>query len=189
MAVDIDASPPWGTFTAVDDTVWRNRGWQLFATSGSTGVPRVFRYTQLDREMWAWTDARALWAMGVRSGRDSALLASAYGPHVWLWGVHYALNLMQVPVINGGGLNAQTRARFIDRYHPTVLACTPSYALHLALVMREMGLDAGKSSVRLLMCAGEPGVSVPATRRRLEEVWNADLVECYGTTEASPSCG
>ena len=187
MAEDVAQHPPWGTFTAVDDETWRTRGWQTFATSGTTGQPRVFRYTELDRSLWSWGNARALWAMGFRPGRDSALLAFGYGPHVWLWGVHYALNLMGIPLITAGGLDTRMRARLIDQYKPTILACTPSYALYLASVMREMGLDPATSAVRLLFCAGEPGFSVPATRRRLEEAWAAELHEFYGCTEAAPA--
>jgi phenylacetate-CoA ligase len=130
-----------------------------------------------------------MWAMGFRPGRDAAMLAFGYGPHVWLWGVHYALNLMRIPIVTAGGLDTRTRARFIDLYKPTILACTPSYALYFASVMREMGIDPQASSVRVLFCAGEPGFSVPATRRRLEEEWGADLHEFYGCTEAAPAAG
>jgi phenylacetate-CoA ligase len=189
MADDVSQNPPWGTFTAVDDEAWRQRGWQAFATSGTTGQPRLFRYTELDRSLWAWGNARAMWAMGFRPGRDSALLAFGYGPHVWLWGVHYALNLMRIPIVTAGGLDTRTRARYIDQYKPTILACSPSYALYLASVMREMGIDPETSSVRRLFCAGEPGFSVPGTRRRLEETWKADLHEFYGCTEAAPAAG
>ncbi len=189
MADDVAQNPPWGTFTAVDEAGWRQRGCQAFATSGTTGQPRVFRYTELDRSLWAWGNARAMWAMGFRPGRDSAMLAFGYGPYVWLWGVHYALNLMRIPIVTAGGLDTRTRARFIDQYKPTILACTPSYALYLASAMRDMDIDPADSSVRYLFCAGEPGYSVPATRRRLEEVWAADLHEFYGCTEAAPAAG
>ena len=102
MASDMAENLPWGDFTAVDDRVWKERGWQIFASSGTTGQARVFRYTEFDRTMWAWMDARALWAMGFRPNRDVAMLAFGYGPHVWLWGVHYALNLMGIPILTGG---------------------------------------------------------------------------------------
>ncbi len=130
-----------------------------------------------------------MWAMGFRPGRDAAMLAFGYGPHVWLWGVHYALNLMRIPIVTAGGLDTRIRARFIDQYKPTILACTPSYALYFASVMREMGIDPQATSVRVLFCAGEPGFSVPATRRRLEQEWGADLHEFYGCTEAAPAAG
>jgi phenylacetate-CoA ligase len=189
MAADLEANPPWGTYTSVDDDVWRERGWQTFMSSGTTGRPRLFRYTSFDRRMWSWLDARALWAMGLRPGRDSAMLAFGYGPHVWLWGVHYALNLMGIPILTAGGLDTRIRARQIADLRPTVLACTPSYALYLASVMRELDLEPAASSVRVLFCAGEPGIGVPSTRRRLEETWGADLHEFYGCTEAAPTAG
>lgn len=189
MAADLEASPPWGTYTSIDDRLWRERGWQTFMSSGTTGRARAFRYTSFDRTVWSWLDARALWAMGFRPGRDSAMLAFGYGPHVWLWGVHYALNLMGVPILTAGGLDTRVRARQIHDLRPTILACTPSYALYLAATMGELGLDPSSSSVRLLFCAGEPGISVASTRRRLEETWGADLHEFYGCTEAAPTAG
>jgi phenylacetate-CoA ligase len=78
---------------------------------------------------------------------------------------------MGIPIITAGGLDSSARARFIDRYKPTILACTPSYALYLASLMREQGLDPAASSIRYLFCAGEPGFSIPSTRKRLEEIW------------------
>jgi phenylacetate-CoA ligase len=189
MADDLAEHSPWGSYTALDDELWRQRGWQIFASSGTTAQPRAFRYSQFDREIWMWTNARAMWAMGFRPGQDSALIAFGYGPHVWLWGVHYALNVMGIPIVTAGGLETSARARFIERYNPTILACTPSYALYLARLMRELGLDPAASSIRFLFCAGEPGFSIPATRRRLEETWQAELHEFYGCTEAAPSAG
>jgi phenylacetate-CoA ligase len=189
MAADLAEHPPWGTYTAVDDERWLEAGWQIFASSGTTAQPRAFRYTQFDREVWAWADARAMYAMGFRSGRDSALIAFGYGPHVWLWGVHNAFQLMKIPIVTAGGIDSRTRARFIERYRPTILCCTPSYALFLASVLRELGIDPAGTSVRYLFCAGEPGFSVPATRKALEETWQAELHEFYGCTEAAPCAG
>jgi phenylacetate-CoA ligase len=189
MADDLAEHPPWGTYTAVDDARWLESGWQTFASSGTTAEPRAFRYTRFDRDVWAWADARAMWAMGFRPGRDSALIAFGYGPHVWLWGVHHAFGLMGIPIVTAGGLDSRTRGRFIDRYRPTILCCTPSYALFLASVLREAGIDPAATSIRYLFCAGEPGFSVPATRRMLEQTWAAELHEFYGCTEAAPCAG
>jgi phenylacetate-CoA ligase len=193
MAADLAEHPPWGTYTSVDDRTWRERGWQTFMSSGTTGQPRVFRYTSFDRTIWSWINARAMWAMGFRPGwagaGDSAMLAFGYGPHVWLWGVHYAMNLMGIPIVTAGGLDTRVRARQINDLRPTVLACTPSYALYLAAVMEEMGIEPSSSSVRYLFCAGEPGIGVASTRARLEATWGAELHEFYGCTEAAPTAG
>ena len=187
MSASLDADPPWGGYTAVDDRAWRERGWQLFQTSGTTGAPRPFRYAQADREQWAWTDARAMHAMGIRGGRDVGMMCFGYGPHVAMWGVHHAMILMGLPNTSGGGLDTRARAGAIDRYRPTFIAATPSYSLYLAATMEELGLHPAASSVERVMCGGEP--LPPATRERIGEAWGAEVHQFYGCTEAAPSCG
>jgi phenylacetate-CoA ligase len=188
MAEDALQHPPYGTYTAMTDAVWADRGWMMFSSSGSTGAPRVFRYSHIDREMGAWANARALHAMDFRKG-DTVLMATGYGPHVWAWGVQYALEKMRLPVIPGGGMDARARANVILRFQPTILLLTPSYALHLGRVMESLGADPRKTAVRTLFVAGEPGLSVDATRERIEELWSARMVEFYGCTEAAPHVG
>ena len=188
MIADLAAAPPYGTYTTHDDALWATRGWMMFSSSGSTGAPRVFRYSQRDRELWAWANARALHAFGIRPS-DSVLICAGYGPHVFAWGVQFALAAMGVACIPGGGLTGEARAMLIDRFKPTALTCTPSYALRLARVMAERGLDPAASSIRLLLVGGEPAAGLVGTRRLLESLWNARLVEFYGCTEVSPHCG
>jgi len=134
MAADAAEHPPYGTYTTMDDEIWAERGWMMFASSGSTGVPRVFRYSHVDREMGAWANARALHSMDFRHG-DTVFMVTGYGPHVWAWGVQYALEKMRLPAIPGGGMDARARANIVQRYKPTILLLTPSCALHLARIM------------------------------------------------------
>jgi phenylacetate-CoA ligase len=188
MIEDALAHPPYGTYSAHDDALWAERGWMIFGTSGTTGTPRVFRYSQFDREQWEWANARALHSMGFRKG-DCAMLISGFGPHVWIWGVSIALQRMGIPMIPGGGLDARMRGHFLARYGATILACTPSYALYLGRAMQEMGLDPAKTAVKTIFLGGEPWMGIPATRKRLEDLWGARPVEFYGCTEASPHAG
>ena len=188
MMTDAAEHPPYGTYTTMTDEVWAKRGWMMFSSSGSTGVPRVFRYTHIDREAWAWANARALLAMGFKPG-ETVFMLTGYGPHVWAWGVQYALEKMQLPTIPGGGMDARARANIILRFKPTILLCTPSYALHLGRLMQSMGHDPAATSVHTLFLAGEPALAVEPSRRRIEGLWNARIVEFYGCTEASPHVG
>lgn len=188
MSQDALEHPPMGTYLTIGDAQWRDRGWMQFSTSGSTGQPRAFRYTQIDRLQWAWANTRALYAMGIRRG-ETILPIGGFGPHVWLWGVMEALKYLNVGVIPGGGLDGPARARLVHRFRPTIVACTVSYALYLGRVMQDLGLDPASSSVHTLFIGGEPGVSVPATRQRLQKLWGARTVEFYGCTEASPHAG
>lgn len=184
---DQRANPPWGTFSPLRHQDWLERGWMLFTTSGTTAAqPRVFRHTAFDREMWSWHGARALYAMGVRRG-DTAINCFGYGTSVAFWGLHYALNKMGIPVIPGGGANTERRVLFIDTYKPTVLLCTPSYALYLGRAMEDSGRAPRESSVRLVVSAGEPGPCVPATKRRIEDLWGAKVHDDFGCTEVAMS--
>jgi phenylacetate-CoA ligase len=103
--------------------------------------------------------------------------------------VQYALAKMNVACIPGGGMTGEMRAMIVDRIKPTVLTCTPSYALHLGRVMEGKGLDPRRSSVKTILVGGEPAAGIGSTRERLEELWSARLVEFYGCTEVSPHCG
>jgi phenylacetate-CoA ligase len=188
MAEDLMEHPPWGTYTTHDDEVWNDRGWTLFPTSGSTGMPRIFRYSKLDLQQWKWANSRAMWSLGARPG-ELVFLVVGFGPHVWAWGVLHALAHMGVPCIPGGGLTAELRCNIILRYKPTMLATLPSQLLRLGRVMQEMGEDPRKTSITRLFTGGEPAAGVPGTRRRLEEMWDAEVVEFYGCTEAAPHSG
>src|ERR1039457_5504976 len=182
MADDVAQTPPWGRYTPIDDRTWARQGWMVFSTSGTTTTPRSFRYTALDRELWATTSARALYAMGVREG-DTALTCTNYNPHVFFWSTHYALNLMRVAVIPGG-VQTERRAQMIALYRPNLLIATPSYSLHLANAMRDADFDPAASSIEKVICGGEPASGIPSTRRRIEQTWNAEFHDVYGCTEA-----
>lgn len=187
---DQEKNPPWGTFSPLRQEDWLQRGWMFFSTSGTTAkCPRVFRHTTFDRDIWTYLGARGLYAMGVRRG-DVAINCFSYGTSVAFWGMHYSLNHMGVPVISGGGAGTERRAMFIDNYRPTVLMCTPSYALYLGRTMQEIGISPAESSIRLVIASGEPGAGVPATKRRVESLWNAEMHDHFGCTEvAMPPLG
>jgi phenylacetate-CoA ligase len=188
MAEDVISHPPYGTYSTMSDAVWADRGWMLFSSSGTSGTPRVFRYSHTDRELWAWVNARAIHAMGIAKG-DTVLMVTGFGPHSFAWGVQYALEKMRLPTLTGAGMDAGARSKVIVRYSPTVLLCTPSYALHLGRVLQSSDVDPRSTSIKKILVGGEPAISVPATRNRIQELWNAQLVEFYGCTEVSPHVG
>ena len=67
----------------------------------------------------------------------------------------------------------------------TTLLCTPSYALHLAEVAAENGVDTASLEVRKIIVAGESGGSVPAIRDRIEGAWNARVID-HAEIDESP---
>ena len=76
----------------------------------------------------------------------------------------------------------------IDAVGATVVCCTPTYALRLAEVAAAERTERplSESSVRVLIVAGEPGGSIPATRERIEQSWGARVIDHHGLTEVGP---
>lgn len=187
LADDQVRNPPWGAASPVTDEVWATEGWMMFATSGTTALPRAFRFTAHDQKLVAWKYARAIYAGGVRSG-NVALNCFSYGPFSAFWGMHLALNLMGCAVIPGGGMDTKRRATFIHHYRPTVLIGTPSYMLYLSETMQELGYDPAGAGVKFLLTGGEAGPCILATKARMEGAWGgATVVDNYGTTEVAPA--
>ena len=94
------------------------------------------------------------------------------------------LGLCHIPVGTG---NTERLIAAVELLKPTVVAMTPSYALHLAEWARERGMDLAKSSVKRVMVAGEPGGGEPAMRAKLEAAWGASVTEAMGIGDISVS--
>ena len=80
-------------------------------------------------------------------------------------------------------MSSTARLRLIADNQATVVCCTPTYALRLAEVAAEEGIDLAAGSVRAIVVAGEPGGSIPAVRERIESLWNARVFDHWGMTE------
>jgi phenylacetate-CoA ligase len=83
-------------------------------------------------------------------------------------------------------MTSLARLELLRTSQVTVLFCTPSYALHLAEVAAEHQIQLGQLPVRKLILAGEPGGSVPSTRRCIEQAWNAAVLDHAGASEVGP---
>jgi phenylacetate-CoA ligase len=86
-------------------------------------------------------------------------------------------------------MSSQVRLELIRSVGATVVCCTPTYALWLAEIAARDESAAGKLSdygVRVLIVAGEPGGSIPATRERIERAWGARVIDHHGLTETGP---
>jgi phenylacetate-CoA ligase len=120
------------------------------------------------------------------TSHDRALMAFSFGPYIGFWGAYEALARRGALTIPCGGMSSIRRLEVARTHRPTVICCTPSYALHLIEVGLEHGIDVGQLGVRLLLLAGEPGGSVPPVRAKLQEAWNADVHDHSGATEVGP---
>ena len=80
-------------------------------------------------------------------------------------------------------MQTDQRLQFMLDNAVTVVCCTPTYALRLAELAEQLGIDLATSSVRATIHAGEPGASVPGVRARLERAFGARCHDHTGMSE------
>jgi phenylacetate-CoA ligase len=134
---------------------------------------------------WRWWRERVggiLTDAGVAQ-EDRVALAYSFGPYIQFWASYAGTEHVGAMAIALGGMDSIQRLRTISEYSATVLLCTPSYALHLARVAAQNGLADALAPVERIVCAGEPGASVPAVRALIEEAWEARCFDHAGLSE------
>jgi phenylacetate-CoA ligase len=160
-------------------------------TSGSTGVPLAVPYTAYDTERVGESWTYGFWAHGIRPV-DSFYFAFNWGNFAGFWSCYFGARRMGCRVISGGGADSQGHIANIVRLKPTVLISTPTFALRLAQVAEEMGVDIAASSIARTYHAGEPGpFALPAMKKRIDKAWGADSGELLGIAEIeafAPGC-
>ena len=158
---------------------------RIFSTSGTTGTPSYVPLTAADLDAWVRISSRSYAASGLSRGERMVSTYNA-GPFVAgaALGAFDRLGLCHIPVGTG---NTERLITAVDLLKPTVVAMTPSYALHLIEWSRARGFDLASSSVRRVMVAGEPGGGEPAMRAALEAGWGASVTEAMGIGDISVS--
>ncbi|MGQ0612690.1 MAG: phenylacetate--CoA ligase family protein [Planctomycetaceae bacterium] len=129
-------------------------------------------------ECWCY----GFWAFGVRP-TDTVFFAFSYGSFIGFWGAHYCCEKIGSLVLASGNSTTENRVKQILEMGATTVCATPTYALRMAQVARELGLDLPKSRVNKLIVSGEPAGSIPAVKRMLEEQWGAKCGDTAGMTE------
>ncbi len=175
---DQEDAPPFGT----DLTFPLHRYVRLHQTSGTTGRPLRWLDTAESWEWWLRCWSFVYRAAGVGPG-DRIFFAFSFGPFIGFWAGFDAARRIGAMAIPGGGLDTALRLRLIQDTRPTVLVCTPSYALRLAEAARAAGMDSAALGIRVTIHAGEPGASIPSTRQRIATAWGARCVDHTGLTE------
>jgi phenylacetate-CoA ligase len=74
----------------------------------------------------------------------------------------------------------------MDQMKPSAFYGTPSYAVHLAEVAEQNGVDPRGFGIRILFFSGEPGASVPAIRQRIEQAYGGEVFDCGSMAEMTP---
>ena len=190
LAADQKANPPYGT----NLTFPQQRYTRIHQTSGTTAEPLRWLDTP---ESWNWWGRcwAAVYHGANVSSADRIFFAFSFGPFIGFWSGHEGARLIGAMAIPGGGMSSLERLKAMISHRASVLVCTPTYALHLAEVAAEEGIDIASGSVRTTVHAcpfggtrscptdGRPGASLPATKRRIETAWGARCYDHVGATE------
>lgn len=152
-------------------------------TSGTTGQPVYQPDTWQDWEWWAECWAYILWAQGYRP-IDRVFIPFGYNVFVAFWAGHYAAEKIGCEVVPGGVLDTQARILKIQELKATSMMATPTYILGMAEAAKaHLNIDPSQLTINKITCAGEPGASIPSTKKRMETAWGAKVFDHAGATE------
>ena len=179
LSADQVSHPPYGT----NLTFPLEKYTCLHRTSGTTGSPLRWLDTAESWDWWGKCWREIYEAAGVTSA-DRLMPAFSFGPFIGFWSAYHGAQQLGALIIANGGFTSEQRIRAILSNEVTVLISTPTYALRLAEVAAQEGINLSEaSSVRVTIHAGEPGASLPATKQRIENAWGAKAYDHAGATE------
>ena len=172
---DLRDNYPFGMFTVPMSEIVR-----VHASSGTTGKPTVVGYTRNDLQMWAEVVTRSLAMSGVHKN-DIVQVAYGYGLFTGGLGIHYGTENLGATVIPISGGNTDKQILLMRDFGSTVIACTPSYALYLAEVMKEMGVVPESINLRVGIFGAEPWSE--NMRKEIEAKLKIKAIDIYGLSE------
>jgi phenylacetate-CoA ligase len=153
---------------------------RLHASSGTTGSPTAVLYTRQDLANWADLVARCMHMAGVRP-TDIFQNLSGYGLFTGGLGIHYGAERLGCLTIPAGAGNSKRQIKLLQDFKVSVAHIIPSYAMHLATVIRETGLDPADMPLRIILIGAEPHTE--QIRQRIEMTYGVSAYNSYGLSE------
>jgi len=172
---DLRLNYPFGMFARPMSEIVR-----IHSSSGTTGNPTVVGYTKNDIALWGNLIARNLYSAGVR---ENDIIQNSYGYGLFTGGLglHYGAELLGATVIPVSGGNTERQLKVMSDFGSTVLCCTPSYALYIAEVGKELGIDFSRMPLKVGILGAEPWTE--EMRKEIEARLFIDAVDIYGLSE------
>ena len=175
---DMRDTYPFGLFAVEQEELVR-----IHASSGTTGKPTVVGYTRGDLDTWTEFVSRIA-CMGVATSKDISQICFGYGMFTGALGLHYGLENIGATIVPSSTGNSEKQLMYMQDFKTTLLVATPSYALRLAEVAREMGINpATDLSVKTALVGSE--LLTDAMREEMHSVWGKDtnITTNYGMSE------
>src|ERR671937_1358223 len=173
------AHPPLGAHAAIDIS----QAARIYSTSGTSGAPLYIPLTKQDVEDWRAIGRDTYSKNGLKAGER---VVTTYGAGPFVAGASLAafeaIGCVHIPVGVG---NTERLLTAIHKLAPEALACTPSYALHIAEVAASKGVSL--AAVKRVIVGGEPGGGEEGFRRKLQSAWGAKVFEIMGIGDVAAS--
>lgn len=153
---------------------------RIHSSSGTTGHPTVVAYSRHDIESWANMIARSMYMVGCRN-TDVFQNSSGYGMFTGGLGFQYGAEYLGATTIPAAAGNSKRQIMFIKDFGTTCLHAIPSYAIRLAEVFQEEGVDPRSTRLHTLFIGAEPHTD--EQRRRIERLLGVKAYNSFGMTE------
>ena len=153
---------------------------RIHGSSGTTGKPTFVAYTVRDVATWSGLCARFLVAGGLRP-EHMVHICFGYGLFTGGFGLHYGVERVGAAVVPAASGNTPRQIMLIQDLKADVLVGTPSYALNIAEVARQQGLDPHSLGLKFAHFGGEPWTE--DMRTRIEAEFGLMAFNNYGLSE------
>lgn len=177
---DLRDNYPFGLLAAPQSEIVR-----VHASTGTTGKPTIVGYTRQDITIWSECMSRCLTSFGV-TRNDVFSVAYGYGLFTGGLGAHYGVENLGATVIPASTGNTQKHIGLIKDLGITGIACTPSYALHLAETMETAGISKDDIKLRVGAFGAEPWTE--SMREEIENRLGLSGYNIYGLSEIMGPC-
>ena len=171
---DLRSTYPFGLFAVPLSQISR-----IHASSGTTGKATVVGYTRRDLDIWSECVARCITMAGL--GRSDIIqVAYGYGLFTGGLGAHYGVEKMGATVVPMSTGNTKKLITMMVDFGVTGIMCTPSYLLHIAEVIDEMGVK-DKIKLKASINGAEPWTE--EMRLQIEQRLGIHSNDIYGLSE------
>lgn len=153
---------------------------RIHSSSGTTGHPTVVVYSRHDIDSWANMIARNMYMVGCRD-TDVFQNSSGYGMFTGGLGFQYGAERLGATTVPAAAGNSKRQIMFIRDFGTTCLHAIPSYAVRLAEVFKDEGIDPRSTRLHTLFIGAEPHTD--EQRRRIEKLLGVKAYNSFGMTE------
>ncbi len=173
---DLRENWPYGFLACSRDDLIR-----MHSSSGTTGRATVIFHTEKDIAAWTNLLARSMYMAGMRRS-DVFQNMMTYGLFTGGLGFHYGAEKIGALVIPAGAGNSKRQIQLMRDFETTAIHIIPSYALLLASVFTETGVDPRRDTkLRIAFIGAEPHSE--KMRRKIEEFYGFRAFNSYGLSE------